>query len=202
MTNTILRLSALPLLAAAALPSAGFAQGISGGTTAENSSVGGRELMFEGSVAPACVIRAPTPISQTNGQVTIGPSGNVDVALQDGFLDPASGVPNAVEIAIAFPITCNTAHNIHVESRNGGLVNQAATGSPGPFRARLDFSVEMRWAGGTTRFDTASARQLDAALGNAATGNADIRIAIPGGGTPLVAGIYADTITIQVQATS
>lgn len=178
------------------------AQGVTGGTTSESDGVGGRDLSFEGSVAPACVMRQPNSVRQNNATVTVGTTGDVNVDLQSGFLDRTTGVPNAVDVAISFPITCNTAHSIHVESQRGGLVNPAVTGTDGPFRSRLDFTLELRWAGGTQTFDTTSARMMDVAIPNAATGSADVRIAIPGGGTPLVAGIYSDTIIIQIEATS
>lgn len=186
----------------ASSPTHGLAQGVTGGVTSENEGVGGRQLSFEGAVVPACVMRQPTPVRQSNATVTVGSTGDVNVDLQSGFLDRTTGVPNAVEVAISFPITCNTAHSIHVESQRGGLVNQAATSDSGAFRSRLDFTLELRWAGGAQGFDTTNAREMDIAIPNAATGNADVRIAIPGGGDPLIAGSYGDTIIIQIEATS
>ena len=102
----------------------------------------------------------------------------------------------------ACPITCNTAHRIQIESRNGGLVNEAGSSPTGALRNRLDFSVSLEWAGTSAGFDTSTARTVQTLVGNAATGTAQIGIRIPGGGTPLVAGIYNDTVTIRVEATS
>ncbi|GHH15296.1 hypothetical protein GCM10008023_17930 [Sphingomonas glacialis] len=186
-----------------ALPTATFAQTSSAGVLSGEGTAGARDLVVEGTAPPGCVIGSPSATEQDNARVTVAQSGGLDVALGGpGFINPLTGVPNPAAIRIALPITCNTAHRIQIESRNGGLVNEATSGPTGALRNRLDFSVSLEWAGTSAGFDTSTARTVQTLVGNAATGTAQIGIRIPGGGTPLVAGIYNDTVTIRVEATS
>lgn len=195
---------ALPL-AIAAMPS--HAQSLSGPSAAagvlSDATAGSRSLSFEGAAEPACLIRSPAVLDSNNASVTVGSNSNVDVALSSGgFVDPGTGVPNAAQIKLSLPVTCNTAHHITVESARGGLVLLGSVPQGSGFRSRLDFTVTLNWAGGAQSFNTTTARTLDAIVPNAATGAATIEIAIPGGGTPLVAGAYSDTVTVKVEATS
>lgn len=187
----------------AACPVTAFAQGISAGVSPADPGRTSRDLLFEGTAPAACVTRAPRPVVQQNAAVTVSDNGNIDIRLdKSSFINPVTGVPNPVVIQVAFPIVCNTAHKISVESLRGGLQNEAVANGAFALRSHLDFNVQMNWAGTTKSFDTASGRAFEMPVMNAATGDADIRIAIPGGGTPLVAGVYSDTITLKVEVTS
>lgn len=198
-----MRIAILIAALTVALPAAAGAQTGSAGVLAGDANTGARDLVVEGIAPPGCVIGAPSATEQDNARVTVAQSGGLDVALSGpGFINPATGVPNPAAIRIALPITCNTAHRIQIESRNGGLVNAATIGTASALRNRLDFSVSLEWAGTSAGFDTSTGRTVQTIVGNAATGVAQIGIRIPGGGTPLVAGIYNDTVTIRVEATS
>ena len=163
-----------------------------------------RAIVFEGEAARACLIESPTADSQVNTSLERAGNG-VNVTLSPtGFLDPQTGVPRQTGISLSLPITCNTAHQLRVASRSGALIRAGATagGATGPFRSELDFDVEVNWAGQTRAFNTANATQVLIPVPDAATGQASVTISIPGGGTPLAAGDYGDTLVIEVEASS
>lgn len=161
-----------------------------------------RAIVFEGDARRACVLKAPTAASQVNATLSQSANGvNVELTPQ-GFIDPQTGVPRATGISLNLPITCNTAHRIRVASRNGALLRAGGGEDTGTFRSRLDFSVDVTWAGLTQSFNTANAGETILIVPDASTGAATITIAIPGGGNPLAAGAYSDTIVVEVEASS
>jgi len=162
-----------------------------------------RAIVIEGSAPRACTLKVPRASGERNTTLAQTGSGGVTVALTpSGFIDPATGVPRATGIELALPITCNTAHHLRVTSTRGGLLREGGGDAGGTFRARLDFAVDVRWAGQAVSFDTGTAARIDLSVADAATGDAMISISIPGGGSPLAAGDYGDTLIIEIEASS
>ncbi|SMF64974.1 hypothetical protein [Allosphingosinicella indica] len=196
MMKTLLRLSLA--VSAGLTASAGFAQVV---TDPIPESLE-RSIVFEGEATRACLIEAPTVDSQVNTRLDRA-GGGVNVALSPtGFIDPETGVPRQSGISLSLPITCNTAHQLRIASREGALIREGAGTDTGAFRSRLDFDVEVNWAGITRTFSTQNSAQLIIPVPDAATGQASINISIPGGGAPLAAGQYGDTLIVEVEATS
>lgn len=174
--------------------------GAAGAQDAVNAT---RDVTFEGLALPACFVRDVTARDARNASLSASGAGASTVALSpEGFVDSVTGVPRATEITLALPITCNAPHHLRIASTRGGLLLAGAGSEAGRFRDRIDFAVALDWAGMQRAFDTASGTGLDLDVDTAATGDAAIRIVIPGGGRPLVAGAYGDALTILVEAAS
>lgn len=162
-----------------------------------------RDITFEGSAQRACRVTPASAVRELNAtlQPSDGSSLNVQLTPQ-GFIDPTTGVAQATEIALSLPVTCNAPHRIRVSSTQGALLREGASVAAGDFRSRLDFRVNLEFAGQSATFDTTSTASAEVNLSEAATGNAVVTISIPGGGTPLVAGAYSDTLIVEIEAGS
>ena len=187
------------LVALLTVPASALAQNAATGDLA----AGAEELTYEGQARPACVLASVSPITLTNASLTARDANSATVVITPAaFVDPATGVPNPIVVEVSLPITCNTAHIVDVSSTKGGLANEVAALENRQFRSLLPLDVALVWSGQATRFNTADALMARLTIAGAATGTAIIRISAPGGGLPLTAGRYSDSIVIQVAAAS
>jgi hypothetical protein len=162
-----------------------------------------RDVVLQGTAPAACVIRVPSSGNEQNATLSQSGSGGVNVELTpQGFIDPQTGVPRASGISLAIPITCNGPHHIRVSSARGSLLREGASSTEAAIRSELNFNVALEWAGLSSSFNTDSARSLDLPVADAATGTARVTISIPGGGSPLAAGAYTDTLVVEVETSS
>lgn len=191
------RLGYAALVATAASPTA--AQ-----TSAPTDTLVERVIVFQGSAPNSCIIRALTATSENNATLTPTSTGATVTLTTGGFVDPQTGVPRQTSIALGLPIICNAAHRVRIASRGGALRRAGMTSAAdtNAFRSAINFRVDLDWANATRSFDTSNLAELVMSVPSAATGLATITITIPGGGAPLAAGDYSDTLVVEVEASS
>jgi hypothetical protein len=176
---------------ALALPMTVQAQSLIG--TSPNGVAGG-QLEVAGVAPQGCVIQTPAQGAVINATVTPGPN-SAQVSITN-LVDSNTGVPQAANVEMQFPVTCNVAHNLTIATAQGGLVLQGGQ-PPGPgITNRLNYQVSATWAG--RQASSASTAPLQISSPDAATGQLDVNISIPGGGTPLEAGVYSDSLVVNL----
>lgn len=141
-----------------------------------------------GFVSPKCALAAINP--------------SVDI---DNLADPSDDTATAVNATLQFELACNTAVRVAMTSRHGGLKFQGQ-GSSDPafsdlvaYRARVDLPghqnilscTSERMAGGRT----ACQRESDGVVGS---GRGAVRVQVTPGGGLLLAGKYADQLTVTI----
>ena len=96
---------------------------------------------------------------------------------------------------------CNYAHNLSLQSTNGGMVNNTPPSVlAGDFITTVPYTVDATWAGTNLQLDTEtdSNTAVSQAVAGANSGDLVIVISIAPDPRPLVAGTFADTLTIQI----
>lgn len=160
-------------------------------------------LEIAGRAPPACVLNAPTASGGQNATFTgIGAtSGEIRIT---EFGDPQTAQPRGAAINLALPVICNSAHKLTVTSANGGLLRDGGNArnrqSPTGFGEFLGYRISANWAGQSASVQTINNTVLAIAAADGGAGDMGLTITVPPGGGPLVAGRYADTVTVQFEA--
>jgi hypothetical protein len=151
-----------------------------------------------GDAPSACMLQAPTAGPGANAALErVGPlSGQVRITR---LVDPNTLEPQAASIDLAFPLICNSAHRLIVRTARGGLVLDTPAPPATGFRDRLSYTVEAEWAGARAEGSSDSRTPVDIAVSDGAAGVVSVSIRIPGGGAPLVAGAYSDSVVVELQ---
>jgi hypothetical protein len=170
--------------------------------SAQTVNTGLRPVEIVGTAAPACLMRAPQEASGINANFRglTGSSGEIRIV---EMVNPQTATPRNTALNLSFPVICNSAHILSIQSSNGGLRRLGANqrNQPvGAFAEFLPYSVSAAWAGQTRNqlSNVSGGLQINAANGGA--GTVDFGFAVPASNTPLVAGAYADTITVEFRA--
>jgi hypothetical protein len=169
---------------------------------AQTVDTGLRPVEIVGTAAPACLMRAPQDSSGVNANFRglSGSSGEIRIV---EMVNPQTALPRNTSLNLSFPVICNSAHLLRIQSSNGGLrrlgTNQRNQ-LVGGFAEFLPYSLGAAWAGQTRSqlSNVVGGLQINAA--NGGSGTVDFSFAVPAGNTPLVAGAYADTITVEFRA--
>lgn len=167
-------------------------------------------VTINGTAPTVCTLAAPT---QTNllGNLTVAGS-TVTVT---GLFDAADATMDAGSVTLNFAGMCNYAHNVSLKSANGYLYNTTSNVAPlaGTFFRRIGYNAAFNWAGvhraaAIPAVDSTLAGQAgvavtstDAAVSGANIGNLQVSLKFAGSGTtPVVAGNYTDSLTVQIGA--
>ena len=173
------------------------------GVQAQEVAIGQGRLEIAGQAPAACVLNAPVVSSAQNAAFasTGAASGEIRI-VQLG--DPQTAQPRAAAIDLALPVICNAPHRLTITSANGGLLRDGGNArnrqSPTGFGELLGFQINATWAGQTSSVLTTTSNTLVINSANGGAGDMDLNIVVPPGGGALVAGRYADTVTVQFQA--
>lgn len=166
---------------------------------AQESGRATRALEVNGTSLPACVIQPAVATGSTNATFLTTSSATAQINITQ-FVDTQTAEPRASQIAISLPVTCNASHRITVASQRGGLLRAGATGrsQSGGFAQFVPYRIRLGWAGqDIDRASNTGPATVDSA--NGAVGSLALQIDTPGGGNPLLAGQYDDSIVIQFQ---
>lgn len=140
----------------------------------------------------------------------ISQSCTVDQSQQRGtfgeVLDSRVGGNTDKTLNLDFSFACNSPFRVSMTSDNGGLLTAAP--AIAPFRNRLDYSAALAMDGSQTSA-CKSADMLPVTRGrdgcvfrfqnaSGAAGSAQVRLSIKADATPLLAGAYADRLTIRI----
>lgn len=140
----------------------------------------------------------------------ISPRCTVDQEQETGsfgeVLDPRVGGNTDKTLNLAFSFDCNSPFRVSMTSDNGGLLTAAP--AVAPFRNRLDYSAALAMGGK----QTTACKSADMRPGtrgrdgcvfrfhnpDGAFGTAEVRLSIKADATPLLAGAYADRLTVRI----
>lgn len=166
---------------------------------AQTANIGQGRLDLVGESPSACLASAPTsPTGQNATFQQTGPSAGEIRITQ--LVDPQTAQPRPSSIDVAVPVICNSAHRLTIRSGSGGLVLQGRQVQATGFRSSLAYNVSATWAGQTNNGTSASPVTINSSDG--AAGLVSLNISVPGGGDPLVAGVYEDSVVIELQVAS
>lgn len=155
-----------------------------------------QRLELAGDAPAACVYSAPRATRTNNATFAVTGQSTAQIGIVQ-FVDPTTAEPRASEVELTMPVICNIRHQVRVRSINGGLVRAASNnrGSTG-FREFLPYAIALDWAGTSASLQS-TAQGGTVVGGQPARGDLQLRIATPGGGNPMVAGQYNDSIVIE-----
>lgn len=196
-----MRLSHLLLAGFALVPATAIAQ-----TTSDT-----RNFTVIGSVPGSCAISSPdlAPGQQVNFR---GLNGNT---LQiDQLVDPFTLSTNAASVEVAFDAVCSFPHRLIVETQNNGLFQtaEATIIPPTGFGFGIPYTASVRWADENlvVLADARSRRIVESSVfvNGVSAGELLVRLDIGPGATnlrnnsPLLAGVYGDTLRITLEPRS
>lgn len=190
-------LIAAPLACAAALLAVAPA-------LAQTVTTGEGRLDVEGTAPSACLVQTPQAAIGTNTTFSSGNSQQGQVTITQ-FVDPQTAVAKEATISVALPAICNTAHHVTVTSQNRGLLRAGGVASQtavNGFREFVPYTVTASWAGQTATGQSLTGTPVNITTQDGAAGQVSLTIDVPGGGDPLVAGTYSDSLTIELQVAS
>lgn len=193
--KTALILITASLAATFATPLASWAQTASTGDRASSS------LDLFGTAPSACVLSPPAAASGSNASFS-AQGGQAGVVRFTQFVDPQTAQPRAASISLAFPVVCNSAHRLTVRTDGTGLTRTAGAAPAAGFRDSLGFQVSADWAGARAVGSSSTLTPIDLRTANGAAGQMNLVVDLPGGGTPLVAGDYAGTLVVELEASN
>jgi hypothetical protein len=187
---------ALAFLIVALAPGVALAQTVQSGT--------GR-LDLVGTAPSACLVSAPASAVGSNASFAASGTQSAQVTITQ-LVDQTTSEPRASSISVAVPIICNSAHRVTVRTTNGGLLRQGAQSanpnSVNGFREFLPYQIEAAWSGQDVKSSSATPSPVDIATTDGAAGQLSLTIDVPAGGDPLVAGVYSDSVVIELQVAS
>lgn len=160
-----------------------------------------RRIEIVGEAPAACLLRGDGKARGSNMSFQALGSSAGEIRIGQ-LVDASTAVPRAANVQLILPIICNGPHRVVVRSVSGGLVRIGA-GARQPssaFRENLPYELGAIWDGRVFRqaSDAAGDFVIDSSNGRAA--DLTLSISVRGGGRPLVAGNYSDTITVRFQA--
>ncbi len=169
---------------------------------AQGVETGLRPVEIVGTATPACLMRAPSNASGVNANFRniSGTAGEIRIV---EMVNPQTALPRNTSLNLAFPVICNSAHFLRIQSTNGGLRRLGSNErnqSRGSFAEFLPYSLSAIWAGQNRSLlsNVSGGLQINSANGGA--GTVDMGFAVAAGSVPLVAGAYTDTITVEFRA--
>lgn len=151
-----------------------------------------------GPVDPVCLFSGLTGSGSEGTSIVVLPSGAAVEFRR--FVDPNSALPLPLALNIVFTSTCNFAHRVTLSSRDGGFARIGGGAAAPGFALVRNYSAGLTWAGGISQFTTSGIAGEGAGfnVSGANIGSFDLTVSAPSGATPLLAGNYADVLTIQV----
>ena len=151
------------------------------------------------------------PVIDQSGQRNNIRTVNGSIVAVESLADPATLTTRAANVSLSLPTVCNTAHRITLASDNNGLWREPAVGpEPAGFSGAVPYQLQMNWAGQRTDLDaeaqSRSAIERVAIVDQPTVGDLGLILSIQAGATgqavntPLLAGIYRDTVRLTVEA--
>lgn len=186
----------VPLALGAVLVAAASAQA----QTASTGERASNRLDLFGVAPSACVLSPPSSAAGTNASFTA--QGAQGVVRLTQFIDPQTAQPRDAVISLGFPVVCNSAHRLVVRTDGAGLARTAGPAPAPGFRDSLGFQLSADWAGLTATGPSTSLTPISLQTANGAAGLMNLIVNITGGGAPMVAGDYAGTLVVEIEASN
>jgi len=167
-------------------------------------------VTINGTAPTVCTLGAPTSANLVGNLNVTGSTVTVT-----GLFDAADATMDAGSVTLRFAGMCNYPHNVSLKSANGYLYNTTSNVAPlsGTFFRRIGYNAAYAWANvfrptAIPAVDSTLAGQsgvavtsADAAVSGANLGTLNVTLRFDGSGTtPVVAGNYTDSLTVQIGA--
>jgi hypothetical protein len=179
-----------------------FALFASAPALAQSTDTGLQSLDIAAIANPACLMRGPSATAGVNARFQTVSASTGEIQIVE-LVNPQTAQPRATSISIAMPVICNSAHRLSIVSRNGGLKRVSANErnqSGGGFADFLPYALNANWAGQSLSQSSEVRSGININAANAGAGNMTIGFSVSAGNTPLVAGAYTDSLTIEFRA--
>ena len=155
----------------------------------------------------ACTLSAPELGAGPIENFAI-PSGGVYSVQQ--LADPNTLTTRAARLTLSMDAMCNGVHRLVISSQNSGLWRQGVPTNPSGFGTGVPYRLDLNWADANNSLladaSVRQARQWLILVGRANAGVIEMEFAIAAGatnagtGAPMVAGGYADVVTLTVES--
>lgn len=136
------------------------------------------------------------------------PSGSVYAVQQ--LADPNTLTTRAARLTLSMDAVCNSVHRLVVTSENSGLWRQGALTNPAGFGTAVPYSLGLNWAGENPNLladaTVRQNREWLLLIGRPNAGAITLEFEIDAGatnagqGAPMVAGSYADVVTLTMES--
>ncbi|MBV9541047.1 MAG: hypothetical protein JO167_07245 [Alphaproteobacteria bacterium] len=173
---------------------------------------------ISGTSPNTCTLNSGAQTAATNAAFTPG-SGSSTLAIT-ALASAADASLQATSATLTFVGMCNYKHNVGLKSANSGLQNANTSNDPvagsGSFIKKVGYTASYTWAGHSssgsenltftnnvgTGASAAASTTTGAtfAVAGANQGNLVLQLDVAASATPVVAGTYSDTLTVQIGA--
>ena len=164
-------------------------------------------VTLEGSADRLCVLSAPELGAGPLENFSV-PTGNVYSVEQ--LADPNTLTTRAARMTLSMAAMCNGVHRLVVTSENSGLWRQGTPSSAVGFGTGVPYRLNLAWADENPSLNADAsirqARQWLVLVGRPNAGAIELEFEIDAGatnagtGAPMVAGAYADVLTLTVES--
>jgi hypothetical protein len=159
------------------------------------------EIRINGQAKSVCALPAQPDSATVNAQFSN------NVLTIDKLIDDNTAIVKASSANLTFRQTmCNYGATITLATLNGGMTSDGVTTdlTGGSFLKRVDYKVRGSWGSlQLTELDTAGAlagEQVTTLAGGANNGDLTLTIVTEDGNTPVVAGMFDDTLVLKIGA--
>lgn len=161
-----------------------------------------QQIEVVATAAPACNISSGAAAGSSNASYQSAGASGGTVSITT-LADPQTAQAAPASAQIEIPVVCNSAHEVSIRSANGGLLRSGGTFEQiSGFAQFLPYRVALDWVGQSRAGQSDTDEPLTVIVPNAGEGLLTVEIAVEGGDAPLVAGIYEDTLQIEITAAS
>ena len=151
-------------------------------------------------VMPVCTLSSP---AVSGASVNASYAANTITLTQ--VVDPTMALVNEASVTLqSANAMCNNNAWLRLQSRNGGLTSNTASGvtsGSGAFLTVIPYTVAATWGGFYLTLDTSTgARVAKAPTGGANAGSLSLNLVTQKSALPLLQGTYSDVLTVKVGA--
>jgi len=175
-------------------------------------------VAISGTSTPTCTLNSGVQSAATNATYT--PGAGASTLAVTTLASATDATLQTTSATVTFVGMCNYAHNVGLMSANSGLQNASTSNDPlatsGSFIKKIGYTASYQWAGHSSTGSETLTFTNDVGTGSSAAatvtkgatfavsganrGNLVLQFDIAGLATPVVAGTYTDTLTVQIGA--
>lgn len=128
-----------------------------------------------------------------------------------GTMSASTAIRAAGSITLNATAMCNYGHNVSVRQTGGGLINASDVApTQGTFIRKQGYDAVVSWAAQTISASSAdvtgappaaaAVTSTDQSISGAASGTLSLTLSVAASASPVVAGVYTDSVVVQIGA--
>lgn len=128
-----------------------------------------------------------------------------------GTMSASTAIRAAGSITLNATAMCNYGHNVSVRQTGGGLINASDVApTQGTFIRKQGYDAVVSWAAQTISASSAdvtgappaaaAVTSTDQSISGAASGTLSLTLSVAASASPVVAGVYSDSVVVQIGA--